>query len=62
MQITNAITIKMHNLSQIFFFSRMAYNTIYKKVWDSLGPSLALARSHITARLTVPYCSSAIGD
>jgi len=31
-------------------------------LWDSLGPSLALARSHITARLTVPYRSSAIGD
>jgi len=24
-------------------------------VWDSLGPSPALALSHITARVTVPY-------
>jgi len=34
------------------FIERVAY------IWDSLGPSPALALSHITARLTVPYRSS----
>jgi len=28
---------------------------ILLKLWDSLGPSPALALSHITARLTVTY-------
>jgi len=28
---------------------------IYIHIWDSLGPSPALALSHMTARVTVPY-------
>jgi len=30
-------------------------STFMVNLWDSLGPSPALALSHVTARVTVPY-------